>query len=249
MNTSELKIKRGNRPVYFKGLDLADFNIDLTKREVTMAWNAFAVKDNDNDIILKGAFAKSIAERGPASATSRKIAYLKYHNWHLPVGPLTELKEDDKYLVAKAKIDPTPEGDDTVTQYQTGTLNQHSIGYRYVWDKGEYSEADDAFVWKEINLFEGSVVVAGVNENTPLLEIHGEFSADLLAKAMDELEGFLRGVEIKNQYDIRRTVSKIIALTESNEPNRESLKGEGEPHGICSLNFERLATAFINQNN
>ncbi len=238
----DLKTRKGQRPVYFKGLDLADFNIDLTKREVTMAWNAFGVKDSDKDIILKGAFAKSIAERGPQSSTHRKIAYLKYHNWNLPVGPVKELKEDEKYLIAKAVIDPTPEGDTTVTQYQTGTLNQHSIGYKYVWDKGEYSEEDDAYVWREINLFEGSAVVAGANENTPLMEIRGLNSEQMMAKAMEDLENCLRAVEIKNQYEIRRTVSPLMALTENQEP-KKPLPGKVEPR-IETIDYGKLAAAF-----
>ena len=148
MTIEEIKRKKGLRPVYFKGHELKDMDIDLSKREATMAWSAFGVKDDDRDIILKGAFAKSINDRGPQSTTARKIAYLKFHNYNLPVGPVKELKEDDKYLIAKAVIDPTPEGDVTITQYQTGTINQHSIGYRYIWDKVEYSEQDDAFVCK-----------------------------------------------------------------------------------------------------
>ena len=135
MTIEDLKKKKGLRPVYFKAIDLNDFNIDLTKREVKMVWNSFSEKDDDGDIIIRGAFAKSINERGPASTTYRKIAYLKYHNYNLPVGPLKQIWEDQKYLIAVGNIDPTPEGDTTVTQYQSGTLNQHSIGYRYIWDK------------------------------------------------------------------------------------------------------------------
>ena len=244
MTTQELKQKKGLRAIYFKGLELKDFNIDLAKREVTMAWNSFAFKDDDKDIILKGAFAKSIRERGPESTTHRKIAYLKYHNWNLPIGPPSKIWEDEKYLLAKAPIDPTPEGDVTLTQYQTGTLNQHSIGYKYVWDKGEYSEADDAFIWKEIDLYEGSALVAGCNENTPLLEIHGISYQDRMSQAMDETEKLLKSIEIKTQYDLRKSISKLLALTELQEPGKNSLKKTNEPPAIKVIDYDKLISAM-----
>ena len=242
MTIEEIKRKKGLRPVYFKGHELKDMDIDLSKREATMAWSAFGVKDDDRDIILKGSFAKSINDRGPQSTTARKIAYLKFHNYNLPVGPVKELKEDDKYLIAKAVIDPTPEGDVTITQYQTGTINQHSIGYRYIWDKVEYSEQDDAFVCKEIDLWEGSAVVAGANENTPLLEMRGMNTQEQTIQAMDDLEKLLKNVEIKNQYEIRKTISRIIALTETKEPAKP-LQEKREPQ-LVEIDYAMIALAL-----
>lgn len=241
MRIEDMKLKKGIRSIYFKPFECKDMTIDLGKREVVMAWSAFAFKDDDKDIIIKGAFAKSITERGPKSTTFRKIAYLKYHNYNLPIGPVQELYEDDKYLISKAIIDPTPEGDTTLTQYQTGTLNQHSIGYRYIWDKMEYSENEDAFICKEIDLWEGSAVVAGANENTPLLELRGMNMADHMAKAMEELESLLRSVEIRTQYDLRKSISKLLALTET-EP--EKTTPQKEPPTVKSIDFDKLISAF-----
>lgn len=246
MTIEELKLKKGLRSIYFKGYELKDFTIDLSKREVKMAWSAFAFKDDDNDIIIKGAFSKSINDRGPKSSTHRKIAYLKYHNWNLPVGPLKDIWEDEKYLIAVANVDPTPEGDTTVTQYQTGTLNQHSIGYRYLWDKMEYSENDDAFICKEIDLWEGSAVVAGANENTPLLEVRGMNTESQIAQAMDELEKMLKAVEIRNQYDLRKTISRLLALTENREPNKSLLVNKEPP--IAEVDWQKIALAINNKN-
>lgn len=245
MTIEDLKKKKGLRPVYFKAIDLNDFNIDLTKREVKMVWNSFSEKDDDGDIIIRGAFAKSINERGPASTTYRKIAYLKYHNYNLPVGPLKQIWEDQKYLIALANIDPTPEGDTTVTQYQSGTLNQHSIGYRYIWDKVEYSDEDDAFIVKEVELWEGSVVVAGANENTPLLEMRGMNLDSQVTQAMDDLERMLKSVETANQYNLRRTISKLLALTEAKEPEKTLQSGEPQ---IKEIDYAKIAMAFKSNN-
>lgn len=246
MTTEQIKQKKGARPVYFKGLGLEGFDINLNKREVTMAWNAFGAKDDDKDIILKGAFSKSISERGPGSSTYRKIAYLKFHNYSLPIGPVKKIWEDDRYLVAKAVIDPTPEGDQSVVQYQTGTLNQHSIGYRYIWDKGQYSENDDAFIWKEIDLWEGSAVVSGANENTPLLEMHGLSKEGRITEAMDSLEKLLKNIEIKNQYELRKNISMLLALSNSKEPGKP-LERKKEPQ-TETIDYAMVALAISNSN-
>src|SRR5690606_23880524 len=95
-----------------------------------------------------------------------KIILLWQHNMDNPIGRITTLREDEKGLYFEAEIDRIPEGDRALTQLQSGTINQFSIGYKYVWDKMEYDEAIDAFVCKEINLFEVSVVSIGCNELT-----------------------------------------------------------------------------------
>ena len=50
-------------------------DIDLNKREVAIYLSKFGVIDSDNDMIVKGAFQRSIKERGPLSDSNRKIAF------------------------------------------------------------------------------------------------------------------------------------------------------------------------------
>ena len=76
--------------------------------------SAFGNKDSQKDIIHRGAFAKSIADRGPDSATPRKIAYLYSHNMELPIGKFTKLEELTKGLYYEARLDDIPFVNDTV---------------------------------------------------------------------------------------------------------------------------------------
>jgi len=174
---NETMIKKGLRPVYFKTAQ--SFEFDRTKRQVSGYLAAFGNKDSDDDILIRGCFAKSLQDRGVQSTTARKIAYLKYHDFKLPLGRFTTLTEDEKGLYFEAEIDNTALGDETLIQYASGTLNQHSIGYRYIWDKVEYDKETDTYIVKEVNLFEGSVVVMGANENTPFA---GFKSQELITK-------------------------------------------------------------------
>ena len=50
-----------------------------------------------------------------------------------------------------------------------GDIDQFSFGFEYVWDKLDYDESIDAFVVKEVKLFEISVVTLGANEMTEFI--------------------------------------------------------------------------------
>ena len=70
-------------------------DLSLGKREVAMYLSKFDVLDSDNDIIKKGAFKRSLQDRGVDSASNRKIAFLRYHDWQHQIGKFIRLEEDD----------------------------------------------------------------------------------------------------------------------------------------------------------
>lgn len=193
------------RPISFKSNSIFDF--DASKRKVSGYLAAFNNKDLDNDIILKGAFSKSLQERGVESQTKRKIAFLKFHDFTKPLGRFTTLKEDDNGLYFEAEIDPTPMGDETLIQYSTGTLNQHSIGFQYVYDKMDYSVNDNANIIKELNLWEGSVVSIGANENTPFMGFKGE-TKDFIK----DFNRLLNSLDIETNYELRKYINYLLSL-------------------------------------
>ena len=249
MNRHEIQLKKGVRPVYFKGAGEMNIKeVNLQSREVHIVLNAFGNKDDDKDIVQRGAFAKSIEERGPKSQTHRKVAYLKYHDMKMPIGTFSDLWETDENLQAVGRVDKTAEGDVTLEQYKSGTLNPHSIGFEYIWDKIDYSDAEDAFIVKELNLWEGSAVTLGVNENTPLLEMRGKNIDDIVSEANADLEKHLKGIEYKSQYDIRRTFARLLSLVEAkSKPSKDTLKGEkGEPK-IEPVRWDVIAQAIKSQ--
>lgn len=225
MEQQEHKYKASPRPVYYKSFGS---NIEVSNRKVSGYLAHFNSKDSDGDVIIKGAFAKSLTERGVGSSTNRKIAYLWQHNMKEPLGHFTQLKEDDAGLYFEAEIDNFPLGDRALAQYQSGTLNQHSIGFKYVWDKTVYDEATDAYLLKEINLFEGSVVTMGANENTPFMGMKG-FDRTVEMEVLNrETEKFLKSLPQNLEYEARQIIAKHIALSES-EPDEKSTHVKNEP--------------------
>lgn len=201
-----------NRPIIYKAFDTT--STEVNGRIVSGYLASFGNKDSDGDVIIKGAFAKSIAERGPNSSTARKVAYLYQHDMSKPIGRFKTLMEDETGLYFEAELDNIPLANDVLSQYKSGTLNQHSIGFRYIWDKVQYDEQNSAFVVKEVDLFEGSVVTMGANENTPYIGVKSEQLESYEEELRRETEAALKHLPFEDGYKIRQIISKHIALKE-----------------------------------
>lgn len=136
-------------------------DIDVKNRIVTGYLANFGTKDSDDDVIEKGAFAKSIKERKDS------IYFLNQHDWSKPHGKFNELKEDNTGLYFESMPLPnTSYSNDLLELYALGIVNEHSIGY-------QVTKALQGENWKrtikEAKLFEGSNVTMGANSKTPFL--------------------------------------------------------------------------------
>lgn len=232
MKMQEIQQRRQHaKPVEYKALSVSTEGVLVEKRTISGYAAIFGNRDEAGDIIVKGAFAKSIAERGPASSTNRKIILLWQHDMDNPLGRLTDLREDEKGLYFEAEVDQIPEGDRALAQLLSGTLNQFSIGYKYVWDKMEYEEATDSFICKEINLFEVSIVSLGCNELTGFAGMKSEQRESERNQLNRDIEAAIKAVpDAASQYKFRQLFAKTIALTEAQPP--QALKEESKPQTV-----------------
>jgi uncharacterized protein len=227
-------------PVVYKAMGMLDFKADKESRKVSFYAAAFGNKDSDGDIIIRGAFAKSIQEHGPESQNIQKIAYLWMHDMKNPIGRITKLVEDEKGLYVEAIIDNIPEGDRALIQYESGTLNQHSIGFRYMWDKVDYDEEADAYIVKEVQLWEVSVVTLGANENTPFA---GMKSADKLSQIENlnkETENLLKSLDQTLSYRMRQLLATYKSLGTA-EPDKPTPQVEPEVEEVKSIDWMKVA--------
>ena len=133
-------------------------DIDTKKRIVTGYLSDFDTKDYDGDIIVKGAYKKTLSEI--------KQYFLNQHNWAQPHGFFQVLEEDTKglYFESEPLIDTTYSSD-LMKLYEAGIIKEHSIGFTTV--KSSKDASTGARILKEIKLYEGSNVTRGANPNTP----------------------------------------------------------------------------------
>ena len=117
----------------------------------------FGNEDLGRDIIVKGAFAKSLA-RCPAA----KVKMLRQHDPEEPIGVWLDLIEDSKGLRAKGKlILDTVKGRETHALMRAGALDGLSIGFRTLKDR--FDRAKGIRFVEEVELPEISVVTFPMN--------------------------------------------------------------------------------------
>lgn len=200
-----------------RALEQKDWTYNGESRTISGYAAIFGNKDRADDILLRGCFAKSIAERGPESDANGKILLLWQHDTDEPLGRITTLREDEKGLYFEAVIDEIEIGDRCIKQLESGTLNQFSIGFSYVRDAVKYDEEQDAFLVGEVKLYEISVVSIAANPETEFLGMKAAEQEDAEEQLCKDIAEFGRGLGAAKQQELQRIISKAIALA-SREP-------------------------------
>ncbi len=113
----------------------------------------FGEVDNGNDVVVKGAYAKSLAE---IARKGRSVKMLWQHDPSQPIGVWDEVREDDKGLFVKGRIlTDVARGREAAALIEAGAMDGLSIGYRTVKatknDKGQR-------LLSELELWEVSLV-------------------------------------------------------------------------------------------
>lgn len=153
-------IKGMNLPYILKNTGTSIKEVDIERRLVEGYFSIFDFKDSDGDILLKGAFKKTIEENGTSG--KNRIMHLYQHDPLMVLGKPMTLMEDDKGVYFKTMITDTELGTDVLKLYRDGVLKEHSVGINFV--QREYSNNDDAYIVKEVKMWEGSTVTWGANE-------------------------------------------------------------------------------------
>ena len=220
----------------FKSIQGGVKDIDSKNRIVTGYLSEFGSKDYDSDIIEKGAFSKSIAER------KNDIYFLNQHDWKQPHGKFNVLSEDNKGLYFESNAMPnTSYSNDLIELYSLGIVKEHSIGFQTV--KSDWSKDGNTRTIKEIKLYEGSNVTLGANPNTPftgfksrtIAEINDQVS--LIMKAVKngnftddtfmQLEFALKQLQLESYELGKKALEEPMLITQTNEPlvlDKELLK-------------------------
>lgn len=162
-------------------------DIDSQKQIVIGYFSAFGNKDSDGDIILPGAFAKSIKERGPKSSRPR-IKHLLDHDKKKAVAIIQDLEEDNIGLKYQSKAGTHENGQDWFKMCECGIVSEHSIGFETIKEETK----SDANYMSELLLWEGSSLQSwGSNSETPIVGVK-EMKIKELQERFDTLEKAFR---------------------------------------------------------
>lgn len=155
-------------------------DVDKKQGIVIFYTSAFDNKDSDGDIIVKGAFKKSLNEG------FKRFRHLKDHR--IPVGlPIKEETFEDNYglRVGSQLFKGIQEADELLIQYETyaemKNTMEHSFGYETIQE--EFSKEKDANILKELKLWEfTSMTTWGANENAIQVDLKELNPIDLILK-------------------------------------------------------------------
>lgn len=184
----------------------------------------FDSKDKHGDIILKGAFKKTIKELGPQGTD--EIAHLLDHKGDHAVAKINELSEAEGGLRYVSTIGTHNAGQDFLKMVESGIIKFHSIGYSPI--KEEYDRELNVNFLKEIKLYEGSSLqFIAANHNTPILDLKS-FDDEIEAfKFLDLLEKFIKTTDCTDETIIKlenkfKSLSELLKPLDDTSKNQEA---------------------------
>ncbi len=216
-------------------------DIDTETGIVTGYASISNVIDSDEEMVVNGAFKKTLKERGVKSKNPR-IKHLWQHSTWEPIAIPTVLEEDDKGLFFKSKFGSDTFSQDKLKQHIDGIITEMSIGYNVI--KAEkVKDGERVKFWKllELRLWEYSSVTWGANSLTHIVDAKGsqEDRIESLNNRMDKLVKALSNgtysdntmeqfqielKQIQELYNSLITKEPKITTPKAGEPDKEAIK-------------------------
>jgi HK97 family phage prohead protease len=242
-----------------EGISALVKDVDVKTGVITGYFAAFGNVDAGRDMIIPGAFTKTIAERGPAG--SNQIKHIKQHNQDFPLGQIQTLKEDvfGLYFETKATLG-IQYVEDVLRLYEAGVYKEHSIGYKtikYTFVQNPNDENDFHWELNELKLWEGSTVLWGMNDNTPFRGFKSESVIDQLKEIDEEADKIFSALRIKSLSDetysslevrhakLKSLYRSMIETLQKQEPSPANTPRAEEPKS--EIDMEEAKNQMFNQ--
>lgn len=168
------------------GIDASNLQVDFGERIIQGYFSIFGNVDQGGDIVRKGAFKKTIAERGPRqNAEGKWNSKIKMaYNHGKVIGIPILLREDGTGGYFEGRVSKTQFGDDILTMVDDGTIDGCSFEYKVM--KADYPK-EDKEVTREIietKMYEAGPVDYAMNETAG---ITGRKSRESIGEMCDQL--------------------------------------------------------------
>jgi HK97 family phage prohead protease len=204
-----------------QSIDIKD--VDAKQGIVTGYFSAFGNVDSDGDIMMPGAFKRSIQDWGPEA--KGRVKHLMNHDPSKPLGKIMELKEDNYGLYYRSKIGSHKLGQDFIKMVESDLIKEHSIGFRILREQ----KNADANEIHEVMLFEGSSLTAwGANEATPIVNMKSITDLTEYKNTIRNFEKFIRDSDVTDET-IELCLIKVRQLAQAVEKMSTTMVTEKEP--------------------
>jgi HK97 family phage prohead protease len=164
----------------------------------------FGTVDLSSDRIERGAFARSLAERGSAG-----IRMLYQHDPNEPIGAWTEIREDERGLFVRGKLaQGVKRAREVLDLMRSGALDGLSIGFRTVKARKEAAGGIRRIL--EADLWEISVVTFPMLPGARISQVKG-FGARVALPTIREFERWLTRDAGLTRGDARAVITRGFA--------------------------------------
>jgi HK97 family phage prohead protease len=189
----------------YKQTSIGIDDIDEANGIVSGYGSIFGNIDSDNDIILQGAYAKTLMENGS------RVRYCNQHRIDQPLGKFTELREDGTGLYFVAEVPKTRLGEDVLLLMKNGVITENSVGIMPIVKN--YRQ-DGVRELKEVKLYEISCVTLAANPMALITDAKGAINQELLAKRFDVLAKMIKKENVSDDlgYAIEAELMKLKSL-------------------------------------
>lgn len=173
--------------------------------------SVFGNKDLGNDVVVEGAFAKSIGKKG-----ARAVKMLYQHRQDEPIGVFDEIVEDRRGLKVKGRLAMgTQRGREVYELMKMGALDGLSIGYR-VDPKGvDYDEKGKRRYLKSVDLMEISAVTFPMNPRARVQAVKGA------ERTVREWEELLRDAGSLSRNEAKAAASAVAKVLDQRDAVKE----------------------------
>lgn len=192
----------------FKQITLDDFEVkqDGESNVIEGYASTFGNKDSVGDIVVAGAFKKSIRAMKPKM--------LWQHRSDSVIGVFDTLKEDDRGLYVKGRFADTSMGRDVAELARMGAIDAMSIGYGV--DKHSVDEKKRCRYLEEVKLYEVSLVTFPANDQAKITSAKS-------IETVREFEQFLRDAGFSRKDATAIASSGFKAIDPQRDAGLESL--------------------------
>lgn len=192
-----------------KHLSLQVKSADLEEGTISGYASVFGNVDSYGDIVVKGAFSKSIEK---IEKTGKVISVFYGHNMEDPranIGRVIELREDNHGLFFKAQLDLSGDTYGRLVYGQLGDGRLDSLSFGFSVLNGANTEA--GYELRELELYEISVVPVPANQEALITEVKAG-----------------RAISAKNMDLIRRAYEALGELLDAYGDGPESTEEDGQ---------------------
>lgn len=215
---------------------------------VSVFGTSAAEKDSDGDVVVKGAFDRTLKDRKDAGRALPPGVWA--HDWNRPIAKTLEAYEgaDGLHVVGQCNLE-TQDGRDAFSNIKLGLFSEYSFGF----EVKDSERKDGARFLKDLELYEWSPVLVGADRRTGTVAVkeHKSTLRSLLLKAMDAAEvldddvqaGMLNAAIGSLRWQVDLALSRCVNSPDGDEePDEDDFspygpQGCGDYYGPCCAPF------------